>query len=313
MSPTRRKVLAGGFAALGLAGGGAAWLAAHEFETRTRAGVAFGTTVALTFVGPDPAALESAITSGFSAIRACERAASLLRADSALSRLNRDGRLDDPDPHLRRLVSFALELAEASGGAFDPTVQPLWPLWRDAADRGERPGGAALTAAVELIDWRDVELRPDHLAFRRPGMAMTLNGILQGYAADLVVAEARRLGLAGAFVDTGEFAAFGRAADGHAWRLAAGAGQDGAPQAVIDPFAGFAATSAGAGTPLSADGRDHHIFDPATGRSPSLVSEVTAFAPSGLVADGLSTAAYVLGAEKGRALAERYGATLRVV
>ncbi|WP_336493009.1 FAD:protein FMN transferase, partial [Methylobacterium nigriterrae] len=92
--------------------------------------------MALTLAHRDEAALEPALQAAFRAIRAGEAAASLFRADSALARLNRDGVLDAPDPLLLAPRRFALALAEASGGAFDPTVQPLWTLWAGAAARG---------------------------------------------------------------------------------------------------------------------------------------------------------------------------------
>lgn len=100
--------------------------------------------MALTAAGPDPSAIEAALGDGFAAMRAVEAAASLFRADSALARLNRDGSLEAPDPHLLALLRFALALAAETGGAFDPTVQPLWPVWAGAAARGERPGAEAL-------------------------------------------------------------------------------------------------------------------------------------------------------------------------
>ena len=43
-----------------------------------------------------------------------------------MARLNRDGRLDAPPAELRELLVIARHVARASGGAFDPTVQPLW-------------------------------------------------------------------------------------------------------------------------------------------------------------------------------------------
>lgn len=316
MSLTRRRVLLGGAGALAAGSLGVAGFRARArdegLHAKTRAGVAFGTTVAFTFAGTEEKALDAAVVGGFAAIRACEAAASLYRPDSALSRLNREGRLERPDPHLLALTRFALDLADASDGAFDPTVQPLWPLWRGAADEGRRPSPTELDGAVGLVGWRDVEASEDLIAFRRPGMAMTLNGILQGYAADLVVAEARRLDVPNAFVDTGEFGAYGVSPDGGGWRLGLGTRGEEGPGAVIDDFVGFAATSAGAGTPFSRDGADNHLFDPRTGRSPHLVAQVAAFAPGGMLADGLSTAAYVMGEERGRALAERYGATIAV-
>ena len=135
---TRRRAVLG---ACGLAALGAAAFRARAAErglvSRTRAGLGLGTTVALTAAGPDPVALEAALSEGFAALRAVEAAGSLFRPDSALSRLNRAGRLDAPPAHLVTLLTHALALAERTGGAFDPTVQPLWPLWSAAAGRVE--------------------------------------------------------------------------------------------------------------------------------------------------------------------------------
>ena len=50
------------------------------------------------------------------------------------------------------------------------------------------------------------------------------------------------------------------------------------------------ATSAGAGFRFDAKGRFTHLFDPATGRSPSRYSTVSVLAPTATEADALSTA-----------------------
>ncbi|MBE7247748.1 MAG: FAD:protein FMN transferase, partial [Actinomycetospora chiangmaiensis] len=163
--PARRRILVGAAGLAGAAGFAAfrASAAARGLALRTRAGLAFGTTVALTAAGPDATVVEAALTDGFAALRAVEQAASLFRPDSALSRLNRDGSLDDPDPHLVVLLRFALTLAAETEGAFDPTVQPLWPVWADAAARGARPAPVALRDVLGRIDWRRVRLEPDRV------------------------------------------------------------------------------------------------------------------------------------------------------
>ncbi|KQT57033.1 thiamine biosynthesis protein ApbE [Methylobacterium sp. Leaf456] len=305
----RRRILLGGLGALAaLATGPAAFRALAEHRGRraaTRAGLAFGTTVSLTLVAERDDAFEPAFRDAFAAIRAVEAAGSLYRPDSALSRLNRDGRLDAPDPLVLAMLRFALTLAERSGGAFDPTVQPLWTLWSDGAARGERPGPQARAEAVSRVGWRHVAVDETGIRFARAGMCLTLNGLIQGFAADRVMAALAAHGIADAFVDTGEFAAAGAHADGTPWRLGLGAHGD-RPSEVIAPFAGFAATSGDDATAFSPDRRDHHIFDPATGLSPTALSRVTVTAPSGLLADGLSTAAFVMGEAAGAALVRLY-------
>ncbi len=306
----RRRLLLGGLGGLAALAAGPAALRALARErglrTATRAGIAFGTTVSLTLVHAEVAAIEAGLHDGFAAIRAVEAAGSLYRPDSALARLNRDGRLAEPDPLLAEMLRFALDLAAASGGAFDPTVQPLWTLWAEAAARGERPSQTALAETLGRVGWRAVAVSEAGIRLR-PGTALTLNGLLQGYAADRVMAAIRARGIAHAFVDTGEFGAQGAHADGAPWRLGLAGPRRGDPlAAVIAPFTGFAATSGDDATAFSADRRDHHIFDPATGTSPRALSAVTVTAPSGLLADALSTAAFVLGEAAGAALVARY-------
>ncbi|AWN40910.1 FAD:protein FMN transferase [Methylobacterium durans] len=315
--PRRRLLLgaAGAIAAASLGAGAFRTLArARGLAARTGAGLAFGTTVSLTVAAAEAPEAEAALTEAFRAIRAVEAAASLFRADSALSRLNRDGVLQRPDPLLLALLRFALDLAAETGGAFDPTVQPLWTLWAEAAARGGRPDAAALRETLARVGWTRVRIADD--AIRLPaGMGLTLNGIVQGFAADRVMAVLEARGIANAFVDTGEFGARGAHPDGVPWRLGIADPREPARiREVIAPFSGFAATSGDYATSFSPDHADHHIFDPATGRSPRSLASVTVTAPTGLLADGLSTTAMVLGERRGRDLVARHpGCAMRVV
>lgn len=315
--PNRRRILVGAAGLVGMAGFGGiaafrAAAASRGLMLRTRAGLAFGTTVALTAAGTDAAVIEAALTEGFAAMRAVEAAASLFRPDSALSRLNRDGALEAPDPHLVVLLRFALSLADETGGAFDPTVQPLWPVWAGAAARGERPEAGVLHAVLGTIGWQRVRLDEDRITLV-PGTALTLNALIQGYAADRVMAALWNHGIADAFVDTGEFGASGTHPDGTPWRLGLADPRDTATlDAVIAPFTGFAATSGDYNMSFSNDRADHHIFDPATGYSPGGLASVTVTAPTGLRADGLSTACMVLGRDRGaRLVAGHAGCAVR--
>ena len=316
--PVRRRIILGAAGLAAAAIGGPlsfrALASAHGLTSRTRAGLAFGTTVALTAAGPDAGVIEAALSDSFRTLRAIEASASLFRTDSALSRLNRTGVLDGPDPHLTTLLGFALALAAETEGAFDPTVQPLWPIWSEAAARGARPDTPTVRAALDRVGWQRVRLEPDRIRLE-PGTALTLNALIQGYAADQVVATLGAHGIADAFVDTGEFGAVGAHADGTPWRLGLAAPR--APEsiaAVLAPFTGFAATSGDYNMSFSGDHIDHHIFDPRTGYSPRGLASVTVTAPSGLVADGLSTTGMVLGrARATQFVAARPGCTIRCV
>src|SRR6185503_16682220 len=103
-----------------------------------------------------------------------------------LSRLNRDGVLDHPDPYLVEVLRAAASVSERSGGAFDATVQPLWQIYADAKKAGRLPDADAVREAAARVDWRNVDVSADRIRLRGAGMAVTLNGIAQGFAADRV-------------------------------------------------------------------------------------------------------------------------------
>jgi thiamine biosynthesis lipoprotein len=305
--PSRRGVI-GGLATTVFAGGSGAWAGGDPAPLR-RSAVAFGTTVSITVVpgpGCDP---EAAFAAGIAAIRAVEAAANLFDPTSELSRLERDGRVDRPSAVLRDLMTTALRLAEITDGAFDPTVQPIWRTWSSASAAGRHVAETDLAAAVARTGWRHLRVADDRVSFDRPGMAATLNGIAQGYACDRVVDALAARGVGAALVDSGEFGARGRPSAARSWAVGIADPRDAArfvARTALDDGR-FLATSADSETYWTADFTEHHIVDPGSGHSPGELAEVTVAAPSGAMADGLSTAAMVLGEEKSRRLFRRLG------
>ena len=182
--------------------------------------VGFGTTLSLEAGHEDEATLTAALDDAVAALQRIEQQMSLYRADSALSRLNRDGRLDAPPAELRELLALALDIARRSDGAFDPTVQPLWLAFAGAQAQGRLPTRDEVAAARALVDWRGLRLTHDGVAsLAATGMGVTLNGIAQGYAADRVRAVLQRHGVRHALVDAGEYAMTGRNPNGERWTL----------------------------------------------------------------------------------------------
>ena len=211
---------------------------------------------------------------------------SLYRADSALSRLNRDGRLDAPPFELLDCLAQAQAVHRASGGLFDVTLQPLWTLWAESAAQGRRPGEAERRAALALTGQERMEISSGRISLPR-GMAITLNGIGQGYVADRVASLLMAEGLTDILIDTGEHRALGTRPDGSAWPLKADAGGRGIPLA-----SRALATSAPLGTCFDAAGRDGHILDPRTGAPVAARwKAISISAPSAALADALATAA----------------------
>lgn len=224
-----------------------------------------------------------------------ERLFSLHREDSALSRLNREAVLNRPPPEMVSLLRLCRRIHRLTDSHFDPSVQPLWLLYaewfqrRGHAETG--PSHQAIAEALGLIDFDSVEIRDDRIMFAKPGMALTLNGIAQGYLADRIGALMRKAGVRSALIETGETLALGDHPQGRSWRI--GIQDPLSPERLtrVLPISGQAvATSSPTGTVFEPTGRFHHIFDPTSGLCADDHKLITVCAPSAAVADGLSTA-----------------------
>ena len=105
---------------------------------------------------------------------------SLYRPNSALSRLNRDGALDDPPIDLVRVLSESRAYSELSGGAFDVTVQPLWELYAGHFFRpGASPDGPsaeAIAAAVTRVGRKRSKLTLRACASPNPAWGLRSTG-----------------------------------------------------------------------------------------------------------------------------------------
>jgi len=224
---------------------------------------------------------------------------SLYRTDSALMRLNSAGELAEPPFELLECLSLAGRAHAATDGLFDPTVQPLWALYAARFSAGTEPGQDDIARAVSQTGWARISFDPASVRLA-PGMALTLNGIAQGFIADRVAGLLRAEGLDQVLINTGELRALGARPGGGAWPVSLSGG--GAVE--LDNRA--LATSSPLGTAFDAAGRVGHILDPRSGRpAPARWRSVSISAPSAGLADALSTAACLM---PDRAVIERAAA-----
>ncbi len=252
--------------------------------TRQWTGQALGARASIRLDHPDGEAIAARV---MAEIDRLENILSLYRPQSALMRLNREGSLSAPPFELLECLSLAGSVHRASGGRFDPTVQPLWRLWAEAAASGGRPHARSIDEARRRTGWEKVKLDTGAITMQ-PGMALTLNGIGQGYVADRVAVLLEAEGLTGILIDTGELRALGEPAEG-GWPVRLESGER------LSLRKRALATSAPLGTTFDQTGRDGHILDPATGMpAHSNWRSVSISAPSAANADALATAACLL-------------------
>jgi thiamine biosynthesis lipoprotein len=265
----------------------------------------------------------------FSRLSEIERMMSANLADSEVSRINRAAGIAPVpiSPELFTVLERALYFAEASGGAFDPTVGPLVSLWGIGGDNPKVPGKEEIEAALALVNWKELELSGGSgqaMAFlKRRGMALDLGAIAKGFAADELVKILREAGTKSAIIDLGgNIYVYGTrprtrsflsgAGKTTKWRIGIQNPLDdrGAYTGYLQLNEASVVTSGIYERFFTENGkRYHHILDTRTGFPvENGLLAVTITAPSSMDADALSTAVFALGPEKGGALAEARGA-----
>ncbi|WP_445500692.1 FAD:protein FMN transferase [Microvirga sp. G4-2] len=310
--PSRRRFIGitAAAASLGLVPLGRA--ARAEAHLVTWHGQAMGAVATLQVHHHDQAAAERLVERSLAEVRRLEQVLSLYRDDSALSTLNRQGFLVAPPAALVELLSECRRCWELTGGAFDPTVQALWVLYRDHFSRPGAdpagPSGPALREALERVGFDDVAFDANRIVLPRRGMGLTLNGIAQGYMTDRVVDILRAGGIASSLVDMGEPRALGTRPSGEPWRVGISDPDD--PERISETLEAVdqaVATSGAYGFRFDPAGRFNHLLDPRTGASPHLHRSVTVVLPTATAADALSTAFSLLPPEEIRHTLQRLG------
>ncbi|MGI8978678.1 MAG: FAD:protein FMN transferase [Pirellulaceae bacterium] len=294
---------AGGAACYGLSRLGSG---RKELASFSHTSTALGTKVEITALHSSQSQAAAGVKAAFAELEQVEEVMSLYRPHSQLCRLNREGVLRQPHPYLVEVLTAAHELADKSGGKFDVTIQPLWKLHEAAAQHDRTPSAAEIAAAVELVDWRKLEVSTNLIRLNRFGMAVTLNGIAQGYAADRAKAALQQHSVKHALINTGELTSLGSKATGQPWRVGIQHPREAEDFIALADLDGRClATSGDYATTFGNDCQRHHILDPDTGASAAGFASVSIAAPSGLLADGLSTATFVLGPVEGERLVKQ--------
>lgn len=235
------------------------------------------------------------------------------REDSLLSRFNRlpsGGSIDLPDG-FASVLGAALDLAEETDGAYDPTVGPLVNLWGFGPDplRDTVPSAAEIAAARARVGWQRLAWDRKSTVLVQPGgVYLDLSSIAKGHAVDSVLSWLVAQGVDGVLVDIGgETRTRGRKPDGSPWRIAIEqpVPGPGALQRVLEPGDRAIATSGNYRNHFDVGGQRYsHTIDPRTGQPVrhELVAVSVAHGNC-MQADALATALGVLGPDEGHEFA----------
>lgn len=264
-----------------------------------------GTVVEIAVVDESEERSRDVIREALEEIARVDELVSTFKPGSVVSRLNREGATGKVPvgKEVFSIIRAAAAISEASGGAFDITVGPIVKLWGFESG-GARPSDDILSSTKRLVGYKNLKYDQNSYAvgFQTSGMQIDLSAIAAGWAADLALEKLKARGITAAIVDAGgELRVIGTKPDGVPWKI--GVQHPRSPGELLMTFdlGDTAVATSGDYERFFMDGgvRYHHILDPATGMPARGCRSVTVLAPTAAEADACSTAAFVLGPERG--------------
>lgn len=202
-------------------------------------------------------------------------------------------------PLLYELLDHSRKLAEATEGAFDPTLGPLTKLWRETRRRQRLPDPEKLQAARDAVGWKHFNLDQEtrSITLLQKNMAFDLGGIAKGYTADLMLESLIAAGLPQSMVTAGGDVRLGNPPPGRdGWNVAVQTFELNKRDEILVLSNAGVSTSGDLHQSVEIDGVKYsHILDPRTGLGLTRRIAATVIADSAELSDPIATAACVLG------------------
>lgn len=234
-----------------------------------------------------------------------ERLDALLSTGSETSEVtqinqNKAGTLSEDSAYL---LQRSLEIYESTKGAFDITIYPVMEAWGFAGEEFRVPSKEELNDLLGSVDSSRLTYDQDAKQLTMPeNVKIDFGGIAKGYTSARVAQIMEEYGIKSAKLNLGgNVQTVGSKIDGSPWRIAIKSPDESLPYlGVISVMDKAVITSGGYERYFEENGEIyHHIIDPKTGKpAENGLLSVTIVCEDGTLADGLSTALYVLGKEE---------------
>ena len=197
-----------------------------------------------------------------------------------------------------QLVSFALDMAEQTDGAVDPTIYPVLSAWGFTTQSKQVPEEGQIASLLQNVDYGRISLEGDRLTVP-DGMQLDMGAVGKGYAGDLVIEVLKEYGVESALINLGgNVQAISSRPDGNDWRLGIRAPWEEGNLGVLRISDAAVVTSGGYENYFEdEEGNIYwHILDPSTGYpADGGLQAVTIIGEEGKLCDALSTALFVMG------------------
>ena len=272
------------------------------FQPQTTARTAFfgmNTYITLTATGQNPDAALSAAEQRFVEL---EHLWSVTDSASDLYAINHSGgQYTSVHSETIELLSFALQMAEQTNGALEPTLYPVLSAWGFTTDKNRIPSAREIGTLLQTVNYQRVLIN-DNTVHLNDGMMLDLGAVGKGYAGDLLVNVLKQNGITSALLDLGgNIQALGTKPDGSDWRVGLRDPLSDGTLGVLNVHDAAVVTSGSYERYfIGEDGKRYgHIIDPSTGYpAESGLASVTIIAEEGRLCDALSTSLYVMGLDK---------------
>lgn len=196
------------------------------------------------------------------------------------------------------LINFAVDMAEMTKGAFNPSIYPVVSAWGFTTGENRIPSEKELEKLIGLTNYEQIEIDGNTVSVGN-GMMLDMGAVAKGYAGDIIIDLLREQGVTSALLDIGgNIQALGSRPDGSDWQI-------GLRNPFSDGTLGVLKISDTAVVTsgnyerffIGDDGKRYgHIIDPKSGYpAESGLASVTITGSEGKLCDVLSTAIYVMG------------------
>ena len=231
--------------------------------------------------------------------------------ESSVSLINKSGSAESAKT--ATIFTECRKVSQMSDGKFDMTIGAVSALWDFDDDARKIPDEASIKKALSTVNYEKVQVNGSTVKVSK-GQQLDLGAVGKGAACDAVSDYIKNCGAKGGVVSVGGsiFAWGKRNRAGDKWRIAVRhPREENAYIGVINLSEGFVSTSGDYEKYFEKDGkRYHHILDATTGYpAESELSSVTVVCGSGALSDALSTACFILGEEKSKALLDEFSAS----
>jgi thiamine biosynthesis lipoprotein len=261
---------------------------------------AMGQAVHIQLFAQSEAAGYEAAQAALAELRRVEQRLSLFDDTSELCELNRRaGRASlTADSDLSAVLQAALRFQSASGGAFNPAIEPLMRAWGFHRPRASEPSSAEIADARAAAQAARIEIDGPTLTLPSRETQLDLGGIGVGYGLDRMASVLRRMGIERAFLDvSGDCLALGAPPGETGWRVGIADPRRSGHIIASTRLRDLALATSSNAVSVVHYGRAvrGHVIDPETGWPADAMTQVSVVAGSGIEADALSTAMLVSG------------------